>query len=39
MLIIEGGDGDGVGKEQLPSKTRLIFEDKVRNGVWCDEEG
>jgi hypothetical protein len=28
MLVFEGGGGDGVGKEQSPLKTRLIFEDK-----------
>ena len=46
MLIFEGRGGDGVGKEQLPSKTRLVFEDKefsppghVGSGVWCDEDG
>ena len=28
MHIFEGRGSDGVGKEQLPSKTRLVFEDK-----------
>jgi len=28
MLIFEGRGGDGVGKEQPPSKTSRVFEDK-----------
>jgi len=31
MLIFQGRGGDGVGKEQLPLKTRLVFEDKEFN--------